>query len=100
MQLGLEWIYPFSGVSSGTEGEQLQEHSQESESIAPPTDALELLWDLGMKGRVNRIVAEIEAIEQLEPRLVLFVRETRLLANNFQIKQIRAVLKEYPSQKG
>jgi signal transduction histidine kinase/FixJ family two-component response regulator len=110
--LGLEWIYEQTDEAQRIGEENLSPHPtlplgvreglhppenslQTAELVPPPAEELALLFDLAMKGRVKTLLEEVERIEQLDDKFVPFVKELRQLAKNFQIKKIRAFIKQY-----
>ena len=110
--LGLEWIYEQTDEAQRIGEENLSPHPtlplgvreglhppenslQTAELVPPPAEELALLFDLAMKGRVKTLLEEVERLEQLDDKFVPFVKELRQLAKNFQIKKIRAFIKQY-----
>jgi CheY-like chemotaxis protein len=110
--LGLEWIYEQTDEAQRIGEESLSPHPtlplgvreglhppensfKTAELVPPPAEELALLFDLAMKGRVKTLLEEVERIEQLDDKFVPFVKELRQLAKNFQIKKIRAFIKQY-----
>ncbi|NEP01035.1 MAG: HAMP domain-containing protein [Symploca sp. SIO2E9] len=68
---------------------------QTAQMVAPPTEYMELLWDLAKKGRLQKILEEAEKIEQLAPQFIPFAQQLRQLSQGFQVKQLRALIQKH-----
>ncbi|NEO89858.1 MAG: response regulator [Moorea sp. SIO3G5] len=101
VHLGLEWVY-----QEKDQGENIKEETDSeihpsfgvphpSEIILPPVDVIQQLYDLGKKGDLNGIIQEVNKLEKLDPKLAPFVQTITQLAEGFQLKQLRKLLKHY-----
>jgi len=94
VHLGLEWVYE--------EKEEVEKIKDESEGeiaqdkIVPPSaEEVALLYDLARKGLVNKLLREAEKLEELDQKLVPFIRQLQQLAKGFQLKKIQEFIKSY-----
>jgi signal transduction histidine kinase/FixJ family two-component response regulator len=63
--------------------------------VPPPTEDLELLFDLSRKGLINDILEELSRIEQIDSNLVPFSIQIRQFARSFQTKKIKTFIEQY-----
>ena len=92
--LGLEWIY------------QVVEHNQEVEEkrtkgdginvslIMPPTQELEIIYELATLGRMSALRQQLISIEQLDQKYTPFANHVRELARGFEDEKIVALIQE------
>jgi signal transduction histidine kinase/CheY-like chemotaxis protein len=66
-----------------------------NEIVPPPTEDLELLFDLSRKGLINNILEELERIESMDGKFIPFSVQIRQFARSFQIKKIRTFIEQY-----
>jgi signal transduction histidine kinase/FixJ family two-component response regulator len=66
-----------------------------NEIVPPPTEELELLFDLSRKGLINNILEELERIENIDCKFMPFILQIRQFAQSFQIKKIRTFIEQY-----
>ncbi len=99
--LGIEWIYEEKSLpkmSALTDIDSIDKITT-SNSIplltAPPTEEIEILLDLAMQGNINSIVERAMALELQDVNLLPFATELQKLANEFQIKKIKELIKSY-----
>ena len=83
--LQLEWLYESAPIATDTANLKL---------IPPPPAELEKLLDLAKRGDIKAIETAIMQLEKCEQYLP-FVNRIRELADNFQVKQIRELLKSF-----
>ncbi|MGC1197626.1 MAG: ATP-binding protein [Geitlerinemataceae cyanobacterium] len=85
--LKLEWIYD----------DRKNESSQKSlkEFIPPTPEDLDRLLDLAKQGFIDRLIKEVDRIEASDDRYQPFCTNLRQLAQEFKLKQIRALLQFY-----
>ncbi len=72
--------------------EHTLESLKEGEFHVPPQDEIELLLDLARQGLINRIVEEVQRLQQQESRYQEFSEQIEQFARKFQIKKIRELL--------
>ncbi|BAY33211.1 two-component hybrid sensor and regulator [Nostoc carneum NIES-2107] len=88
--LQLTWIYQEDSNST------LDFETQtESVIIAPPATELDKLFDLAMRGNIHSIQILLNEIEAADQKFAPFCHQIRQLADNFQTKPIRAIIKSY-----
>lgn len=89
--LKLEWIYT-EGTINLTNCENIQQPHPEL-IVLPPNGELDKLLDLAMRGNIAGIKTILNEIENLDSQYLPFTTHLRNLADNFQIKQIRQLIK-------
>jgi signal transduction histidine kinase/DNA-binding NarL/FixJ family response regulator len=62
---------------------------------APPSEELELLYELALLGKMRQIRERAASLEQLNPKYRPFAAQLQRLAWKFDIKQVQALLKRY-----
>nr|MBA3924366.1 response regulator [Nostocaceae cyanobacterium] len=84
--LGLEWIY-----------EQKDQPPEIAPiKVFPPTsEDLALLYDLARKGLVNDVLKQLDKLDQLDAKFLPFTQQIRKLAQGFQVKKIREILRDF-----
>ncbi|WP_036479630.1 ATP-binding protein [Myxosarcina sp. GI1] len=96
--LKIEWIYE----------DKQQETKQNkttltgidlNEIIPPPSEEISLLADLSRKGLVNDILKEIDRIEQLDSKYVVFCLHIRKLTQSFKLRQLREFIEQFGEPK-
>ncbi|MBD2212561.1 CHASE2 domain-containing protein [Nostoc linckia FACHB-104] len=93
--LHLTWIYQEDSNSAVEHENQSSENQTEPVIIAPPSSELDKLFDLAMRGNIHGIQILLNEIEAAEPKFAPFCCQIRQLADNFQTKHIRILLKSY-----
>ena len=99
--LGIEWIYEEESLpkmSVLTEIDNIDKSATLNPTallIAPPSEEIEILFDLAMQGNINSIVERAMALELQDIKLLPFATELQKLANEFQIKKIKELIKLY-----
>ena len=99
--LGIEWIYEEKSLpkrSVLTEIDNIDKSATLNPTallIAPPSEEIEILFDLAMQGNINSIVERAMALELQDIKLLPFATELQKLANEFQIKKIKELIKLY-----
>lgn len=67
-----------------------------SQTIIPPgIEELSLLNDLIRKGLLNNLIAELDRIERIDRKFIPFTQKLRQLTKNFQLKELRNMIKQY-----
>jgi CheY-like chemotaxis protein len=98
--LELSWVYEESiQVQEVQATTKSQESSTKRALIIPPSVAIEILYDLAMKGNLKAIIREAEELKNYDRELVPFAEQVCELAKGFQEKQLRAFLSEYKNEK-
>jgi len=99
--LGIEWIYEEKSLpkmSALTEIDIIDKSTTlnpNSLLTAPPPEEIEILFDLAMQGNINSILERAMALELQDIKLIPFATELQKLANEFQIKKIKELIKSY-----
>ncbi|MGB3240282.1 MAG: hypothetical protein WBB29_18460, partial [Geitlerinemataceae cyanobacterium] len=65
------------------------------EFIPPTSEDLDYLLDLAKQGFIDRLIKEVDRIEASDDRYQPFCTNLRQLAQEFKLKQIRALLQFY-----
>jgi len=100
VHLALEWIYEdgSSGKKRKAQTPKTASDLAAADKMASPTcESVLALLRLCAMGDIEAILEEIAKLENSDPKLVPFAHHVRQLAKGFQIKQIRAFLKEHLS---
>ncbi|MCP4605105.1 MAG: response regulator [Proteobacteria bacterium] len=86
--LALEWVY-----ADGKTHDQVEELFLSS-FVPPPSEELEILFDLAMRGNMHRICKRADQIVQTDERYRPFGEKLRQLARGFQDKAILALIEQ------
>lgn len=70
-------------------------HVEKSLLIIPDQETLKLLYDLAKKGLLDDLIEQLQKLRLNEPTLFPFCQQIITLAEQFKIKQIRTLLKQY-----
>ncbi|XZO00643.1 MAG: PAS domain S-box protein [Microcoleus sp.] len=101
VNLGLEWVYEEEPSANKRKAPTPKTASDlaaaDSKIVSPPCESVLALLRLCAMGDIEAILEEIAKLENSDPKLVPFAHHVRQLAKGFQIKQIRAFLKEHLS---
>lgn len=91
--LKLEWIYEEEHLAT----EQNYQNSANTEQplIGPSIDIAKTLYDLAMRGNIDGIIEKANALEKTDDKLLPFATELRRLADEFQTRKIRQLIKSY-----
>jgi CheY-like chemotaxis protein len=93
-QLGVSWVYTEAMATQSTT--QLSPNVSSTEPLViPPSETLELLYDLAKKGNLKGIIKQAEELKKLDERWVPFAEKVCEMARGFQEKQLRAFLAHY-----
>ncbi|MDJ0733309.1 MAG: CHASE2 domain-containing protein [Nostocaceae cyanobacterium] len=90
--LELEWIYEEVKDEDST-SDNSSPSSASTELIPPPTAELDNLFDLAMRGNIVAIKKLLDKIEQADDKYKAFTIEVRKMTDDFQLKQIRDLIK-------
>ncbi|MGF1541455.1 MAG: response regulator, partial [Pleurocapsa sp.] len=93
--LNLEWTYQTQSESTTRQQNITGETIESVAIIPPPSEEINLLYDLSRKGLLQNIHRELERIEQLDDKYLPFVQTMRKLANGYKLKKIRSLLEQY-----
>jgi len=85
-QLQLEWHYEETTAQTTADSAPL---------IAPPSEELEILYELAMLGQILDLRQRIAYIEQLDSQYAPFANKLAKLAKRFEDEEILALLEEY-----
>lgn len=95
--LQLEWIYEEdSSQTKDVVNTQSQDQNLQL-MIAPPAAELDKLFDLAMRGNIKGIQMALNELEESNHNFVVFATKIRQLAENFQLKPIRDLIKDLQS---
>ncbi|NET56070.1 MAG: response regulator [Symploca sp. SIO2E6] len=96
--LGLTWVYDNSDELSyqlpGAVADAVQGMEVKA-IIPPPREELDILYDLARKGLIDSLLEQAERLKALDNQYLAFVQEIQDLAQAFQLKAIRKILKQY-----
>jgi CHASE2 domain-containing sensor protein/nitrogen-specific signal transduction histidine kinase/DNA-binding NarL/FixJ family response regulator len=99
--LQLDWVYAEDSQRViDAETKKSQRHDSQL-IVAPPITELDKLLDLAMRGNVKGIqtvLNEVEALD-MDGKFAEFITHIRQLSDNFQIKQIRELIKSLKAGK-
>lgn len=87
--LGVEWIY-----EEVTE-EPITVREEQVDSVAPPQEELEQLYELAMLGNIYRIQERAKHLLELDKRYAEFANKLHQLARNFEDEQILALIQKH-----
>jgi PAS domain S-box-containing protein len=90
--LKLEWIYE---QDSATENTLPEPSKDEQPLIAPPVEMLKTLYDQVMRGNLDGIIETATGLEKNDPKLGPFALELQHLAEDFQTRKIRQLIKSH-----
>ncbi len=98
--LNIEWIYEeVSSIKSNILSEiniiNKISSVKNSNIVPPPSEEIEILFDLAMQGNINSIIEHAIKLEMQNVDFVLFTTEIKKLASEFQIKKIKEFIKSY-----
>ncbi|BAY29640.1 integral membrane sensor hybrid histidine kinase [Nostoc carneum NIES-2107] len=65
------------------------------EVVLPPTEELNRLHELALKGRIKALQNKLSEIEKADHRFVPFVQEIQALSQSFQIEKIQNLIENY-----
>ena len=88
-QLNLEWLWEAEAPDRSNEPTT----DDTGELVPPKKEDLEKLYHLAMMGNIEGIEAAANEMVEQDHKLAPFARELTQLATNFQVKQIRQMLK-------
>ncbi|WP_437626795.1 hypothetical protein [Sorangium sp. So ce1151] len=90
--LGLTWIH--AAPAAGRAGER----PPSGPRIPPSPEVLARLADLAERGRLPELSQELRALEAEDPRLGPWLAEARALADEFRVRELRALLSAAPER--
>ncbi|PZO41683.1 MAG: hypothetical protein DCF19_08970 [Pseudanabaena frigida] len=97
--LSIEWIYEeviSPNISPSSKINSINKNIKVPNIlIAPPSEEIEILFDLAMQGNINGITERAEILEKQDINFVPFTNEIMRLANEFQIKKIKEFIRSY-----
>jgi CheY-like chemotaxis protein len=93
--LSCSWTYKDNGLEVQNAQPSPDEEPAELAIVPPEADALEILYDLALRGNLHGLSLAAEALQQDNPQLAPFVAKLLAFAKGFQVKQIRSFLEHY-----
>ncbi|BAZ27717.1 integral membrane sensor hybrid histidine kinase [Cylindrospermum sp. NIES-4074] len=86
--LHLEWLYEQQSNLSRPDRDNGQ-------LVAPPTDKMEILYELVKKGNFKGIIKQAALLEQMDATYIPFANKLHQLAKGFQDQEILALIQSY-----
>ena len=86
--LCLEWIYDQKANKRSRE-----ESAGNKVLVPPPSEDINILFDLAMRGNIRALVQELDQLDEREPQFKSFTKTLRPMAKGFKMKEIREFLK-------
>ncbi|NES21750.1 MAG: response regulator [Symploca sp. SIO3E6] len=96
--LELSWVYNSSKELANQPLEFMVDSGQSIEGhaiIPPPREELTVLYDLARKGLIDSLIEQAAKLKALDEQYLTFAQEIQDLAQGFQLKTIRKILKQY-----
>ncbi|MEL7035526.1 MAG: AAA family ATPase [Cyanobacteria bacterium J06592_8] len=96
--LQLKWIYEPLKTSEAQDSEGLEITLEErvSERLEiPPSEEMEVLYELAMLGSMTKIQERAAYLEELDPKYIPFAQKLKTLAQEFQDQVIIALVEEH-----
>ncbi|HLO52324.1 MAG TPA: ATP-binding protein [Kamptonema sp.] len=90
-QLDISWIYAEPKQAESTPKLSVSNYSTES-LVIPPSETLEILYDLAKKGNMKAIIQQAEELKKLDEKWIPFAEIVCEMARGFHEKQLRAFL--------
>jgi len=93
--LKLEWVYEVDRRPKKT-----QDHLQISDKttqplVVPPAPIIKTLYEFTMQGHIDGIIEQATQLEKTDEKFKPFATELLRLANEFQVRKIRELIKPY-----
>ncbi len=99
VHLGLEWIYEeLENRLMDSEVPHSQSKIEPEEMIAPPTEAIAILFDLAMMGDLGGIQKQAEKLKNIDLKYVPFANHLNQLAKDFEEAKILDLVQQYRDQ--
>ncbi|HIK31059.1 MAG TPA: CHASE2 domain-containing protein [Oscillatoriales cyanobacterium M59_W2019_021] len=95
--LNCSWIYEDISRQPSSASGEIDGASTDAQSL-PDLEDLEKLYDFALRGNIKGIDAEIDRLQQSDPRLEPFTDKIRQLTKRFQVKKVREFIKSYLSE--
>ncbi|MBW4508702.1 MAG: CHASE2 domain-containing protein [Scytonematopsis contorta HA4267-MV1] len=95
--LNLEWIYENHEIQN--QKALVSTDNQNIELIIPDDSELDKLFELAMRGNIKGIQAALDNLDKVDNKFLKFTSEIRQLADTFQSKKIREIIKNYKQDK-
>lgn len=93
--LQVEWIYESLQLKETVEVIPVNPQISFNELIAIPSEELEQLFELAMRGNIKGIREQAEKLKQLDEKFIPFAQELLQLAKSFQIDKIKEFIQIY-----
>ena len=96
--LDIEWIYEeINSIQTNALSEMNMTNkispTKNDSIVLPPSEEIEILFDLAMQGNINSIIEHATKLETQNVDFIPFATELKKLANEFQIKKIKELIK-------
>ena len=91
--LGLNWVYKAVEKESDPLNSELE--SPDGISVAPPTEIVDTLYNLAIKGNLKGVIAEAEKLGNLDAKFIPLSSKLRNLARTFEDKALVELLNGY-----
>jgi PAS domain S-box-containing protein len=91
--LKLDWLYEEDRLATNQNSKTGS--NTEQPIIGPPIEIAKTLYDLAMRGNVDGIIEQANTLEKNDEKLGPFATELRRLADEFQTRKIRQLIKSY-----
>ncbi|MEG4516716.1 MULTISPECIES: ATP-binding protein [unclassified Microcoleus] len=96
--LGLSWLYKQLVEVFPPPAKNIKRDSALSPAVAivpPPLEAIEIFYDLIMKGNLKAIIKEAEHLKNLDANFIPFADQLCEFAQKFQEKQLKSFISQY-----
>ena len=90
-QLKLEWVFD----TDNPESQDSLQSLEEAPLVGPPAQEAKMLYKLAMQGNVGRLIEQASQLEKTDDKLKPFATKLRRLAEEFQVRKIRELIKLY-----
>ena len=91
--LEITWQYEESNLELSSP--DLTDQWSEQTLIPPPTDEIEVLYELALYGSMTRIIKHADYLEQLDKRYLPFTHKLKVLARQFEEQALTAFIERY-----
>ncbi len=92
--LNLEWIYQLDR-NEKDRGKINKTEIDAAEIMPPSSQDIVLLSNLANQGLINNLLKEIDRIEKLDDKFILFTTQIRRFTKSYQLKQLREFIEQY-----
>ena len=89
--LNLTWVYQPANSATPVENDG----KNQGVMVLPTGENLQILYDFAKKGFVDKLIEKLEQLENEDPQYQSFAQQISTLAQGYQMRKIRTLLKEY-----